>query len=390
MKNVIESERLPIKLWLDALEPDTLVQAKNLANLPSAFHHIAIMADAHLGYGMPIGGVLATKGTIIPNAVGVDIGCGICAVQTGLAHIEPPVVRKVLGGIRKHIPLGFKHHAKARPEKKLPELPRRAEHALPIIAKEFASARKQVGTLGGGNHFIELQLGSDSRVWIMVHSGSRNLGYKVANAYNKKAIDHNQRSGNPIPKNWQLAFLPLDSDLGKLYQREMTYCVDFARASRADMMSVVVEMMADITGCDTFSPPFDVAHNYAASEDHFGETVMVHRKGATRAFSGERGIIPGSQGSYSYIVRGLGNPESFHSCSHGAGRVLGRKQAQKTLDLNREMKKLDDRNIIHAIRHRRDLEEAPGAYKDISTVMACQQDLVEILVELTPLGVIKG
>jgi tRNA-splicing ligase RtcB len=225
----------------------------------------------------------------------------------------------------------------------------------------------------------------------MVHSGSRNLGYKVAGVYNRIAVQLARKTGKgAIPREWQLAALPLDSAEGQRYLREMTYCVAFARANRGRMMAVLSEIVANVTGCDAFDPAMDVAHNYAAREHHFGREVWVHRKGATRAFAGEAGIIPGSQGSRSYIVRGLGNEQSFKSCSHGAGRVLGRKEAQRVLDLETEVRRLDARHILHALRGRRDLEEAPGAYKDIATVIANQRDLVEVVVELQPLAVLKG
>lgn len=392
MKTVLTTENLPILLWLDQLDEDALAQAKNLANLPCAFHHIAIMADAHVGYGMPIGGVLATTNAVIPNGVGVDIGCGMQAVRTGLEAINRPQLKAILAGLRASVPLGFKHHKKPQPVDRMPDPgPGGMAGHLPVISGEFDSARRQLGTLGGGNHFIEIQQGSDGRIWLMVHSGSRNLGYKVAGHYNGLAVELAKKNGrNAIPREWQLAMLRVDSTEGQLYLREMRYCVDFARANRGGMMAALQEIFVDATGCDEFDPALDVAHNYAARERHFFHEVWVHRKGATRAFAGEAGIIPGSQGSSSYIVRGLGNEQSFMSCSHGAGRVLGRKEAQRTLDLAVEVRKLDSRNILHALRHRNDLEEAPGAYKDIGMVIANQRDLIEVQVELQPLAVLKG
>ncbi|ADW18634.1 protein of unknown function UPF0027 [Desulfobulbus propionicus DSM 2032] len=390
MQRVITTEKIPLMLWLAELDADALEQARHLANLPCAFHHVAIMADAHVGYGMPIGGVLATIGAVIPNAVGVDIGCGMRAVRTGLSDIDPPELKKILAGLRQAIPLGFKHHDKPRPVASLPD-PGDLEREMPVVAEEFASARCQIGTLGGGNHFIEIQRGRDQRIWLMVHSGSRNIGYKVAGQYNTLAIRLAKTKGQEaIPSQWQLAALPLASAEGQRYLREMEYCVAFARANRREMMNAFQEIVAEITGCDQFEPPVDVAHNYAARETHFGREVWVHRKGATRAFAGEYGIIPGSQGSRSYIVRGLGNPQSFMSCSHGAGRVLGRKEAQRVLNLREEIDKLNARHILHSLRHRSDLEEAPGAYKDINVVIASQADLIEVVTELEPLAVLKG
>ncbi len=390
VKKRIETEKIPIYLWLDDIEKGALEQARHLANLPFAFHHVAIMPDAHQGYGMPIGGVLATVDAVIPNAVGVDIGCGMCAVRTSLTEVPLDLLKKAMTGIRRAIPLGFRHHVKALPPDRLPPLPPDAARTLPVVFSEFRSARSQVGTLGSGNHFIEIQRGGDGRIWIMVHSGSRNLGYKVAGHYNKLAIRLAPQMKFQVPRNWQLAYLPLDSMEGRLYLDEMRYCVDFALANRREMMERVQEVFADLLGPVDFGSMINIAHNYAAAEVHYGREVMVHRKGSTRARNGETGIIPGSQGSVSYIVRGLGNPASFHSCSHGAGRIMGRREAQRVLDLAAEKKKLDARNILHAIRHRRDLDEAPGAYKDIDQVMRNQEDLVEIVEVLHPLAVIKG
>lgn len=389
MQQVISTEKLPLLLWLDDLDAETLVQARNLANLPCAFHHVALMADAHVGYGMPIGGVLATLEAVIPNAVGVDIGCGMRAVRTGLDGLDIGELKKILAALRTAIPLGFQHHKQPRPQEAMPQLS--AGKDLPVVAAEFASARCQLGTLGGGNHFIEMQHGSDNHIWLMVHSGSRNLGYKVAAHYNKLAVQRaasQEREG--IPKAWQLAMLPVDDPIGQRYLAEMGYCVAFARANRAAMMAVFQEIVAEVSGCGHFEESLDVAHNYAALEMHFGREVWVHRKGATRAFAGELGIIPGSQGSSSFIVRGLGNPQSFMSCSHGAGRVLGRKEAQRVLDLKAEIELLNARQVLHSLRHRADLEEAPGAYKDIARVLDNQRDLVEVAVELRPLAVLKG
>lgn len=388
MQQIISTEKIPLQLWLDDLDGETLAQARNLANLPCAFHHVALMADAHVGYGMPIGGVLATMDAVIPNAVGVDIGCGMHAVRTGLSALDIGALKKIAAALRKAIPLGFQHHKQPRPLVAMPSLPGRD---LPVVSTEFASARCQLGTLGGGNHFIEIQQGSDNSIWLMVHSGSRNLGYKVAAHYNKVAVQRAASKGREdIPRAWQLAILPVDDPVGQQYLAEMKYCLAFARANRAAMMAVFQEIITEVGGCEHFEAPLDVAHNFAVLEEHFGRQVWVHRKGATRAFAGELGIIPGSQGSCSYIVRGLGNAQSFMSCSHGAGRVLGRKEAQRVLDLKVEIDKLNALQVLHSLRNRGDLEEAPGAYKDIGRVMANQRDLIEKVVELRPLAVLKG
>ncbi|MFO7978639.1 MAG: RtcB family protein, partial [Bacteroidales bacterium] len=261
----------------------------------------------------------------------------------------------------------------------------------PVVAREYESATHQVGTLGGGNHFIEVHKGSDGLLWIMVHSGSRNIGKQVADHYNRLAIRLNEEWKSPVPRSVQLAYLDVDGDEGRQYLSEMQYCIDFAFASRRLMMKNILDVFEGTFGSRfRAAPMINIAHNYAAAETHFDTPVMVHRKGATHAGKGVTGIIPGSQGTKSYIVRGKGNPESFQSCSHGAGRVMGRKQAIRTLNLKEEIKRLDDQGVIHAIRNDRDLDEAASAYKDIGQVMKNQDDLVDILVELQPLAVIKG
>ena len=389
MKQIIDSEKKPIKLWLDDIDAGAFEQAKNLANLPFVFRHVAVMPDAHVGYGMPIGGVMAALGVVIPNAVGVDIGCGMCAVQTSLPSLSTEQLHNILALIRSSVPRGFKHHQRRQDSRLMPDSELPLSH-LPVVQREYQSALTQIGTLGGGNHFIEIQKGNDGRIWLMVHSGSRNLGFKVANYYNHLAMDLDRKMGSRIPRQWQLAFLPLDSDPGRAYLQEMRYCVDFAFANRQLMMERIKDAVRAVATPVFFEPIINIAHNYAAMEEHFGENVMVHRKGATSARAGEIGIIPGSQGTPSYIVRGLGNEESFASCAHGAGRKMGRKQAQRQLDLAKEQRRLDEQGIIHGIRSARDLDEAAGAYKNIDKVISDQLDLVEVLVELRPLAVIKG
>ncbi len=388
MMQIISSEKIPIKLWLDDIEEGALQQAKNLANFPFSFRHIAIMPDAHFGYGMPIGGVLATEKVIIPNAVGVDIGCGMCCMPTSLTDLDTDTLKTLLGGMRSQIPVGFKHHRKPQDTSSMPQPP--PEKSLPIVEREYKSGLRQLGTLGGGNHFIEIQKGSDGHIWVMIHSGSRNIGYQVAHHYNKLATKLNIKWKTDIPKQWQLAYLPLSSKQGQQYYAEMEYCVRFAKANRHHMLQRVQDILQTFCSPISFGTPINIAHNYAAEETHFNQKVMIHRKGATRALNGEVGIIPGSQGTESYIVRGRGNSESFTSCSHGAGRKLGRKQAKKKLDLQREISRLTKRGILHGIRSRKDLDEAAGAYKDITQVMAQQEDLIEVLLTLTPLAVIKG
>jgi tRNA-splicing ligase RtcB len=372
---------IPVKLWLDDIEDGAMEQVKHLALLPFAYHHVAIMPDSHQGYGMPIGGVIATKDVIIPNAVGVDIGCGMCAVKTSLTELPIEKLKEIMGKIRETVPVGFNHQKEKQEQSLMPT----SDKDLLIVSRQYEAALSQIGTLGGGNHFIEIQKGSDGHIWVMIHSGSRNFGLQIAKYYNDLAIGLNEKWHSILPKEWELAFLPIDSPEGQAYIREMQYAVDFALANRKLMMDRIIE----IIGVE-HEPMINIAHNYASLEHHFGKDVWVHRKGATLARVDTIGIIPGSQGTHSYIVKGKGNPDSFESCSHGAGRKMGRKDACRRLNLEEEKKKLDDKGIVHAIRGPNDLDEAPGAYKDIDVVMKNQTDLVDILVELTPMGVIKG
>lgn len=381
MQKIISSERIPIKLWLDEIEDGALNQARNLANLPFAYKWIAVMPDAHEGFGMPIGGVLAARDAIVPNAVGVDIGCGMLAARTDLSELSSDLLRQILAGIRQEIPLGFEHHKSNQPWAGFDRAP-----DLPIIQQELASARRQLGTLGSGNHFIEVQKGSDGNIWLMIHSGSRNFGLKTANAYHKAAQGLCSRKGYSLPDR-DLAYLPLDAREGEDYLAAMNYCCEFAHANRALMMERVGDLTSRLTGAKILET-INIHHNYAALETHYGHQVLVHRKGATRASRETVGIIPGSMGTKSYIVKGLGNPESFESCAHGAGRRMGRKQAVRSLDLEEEQRKMQ--GILHGLRSRSGLDEAPGAYKDIDQVMALQRDLVEVMVTLTPLVSVKG
>lgn len=222
----------------------------------------------------------------------------------------------------------------------------------------------------------------------MIHSGSRNIGLKVANHYNKIAQYWNEKWYSEMVSG--LAYLPMETQMAKDYFREMNYCVAFAFANRQLMMTRICEAIQAVKPETDFDPMINIAHNYAAWENHFDQDVIVHRKGATRAYEGEIGIIPGSMGTKSYIVEGLGNPESFKSCSHGAGRLMGRKDACRRLSLDEEKERMDQQGIIHGLRSQNELDEAPGAYKDIAQVITNERDLVKPLVELAPMAVIKG
>ncbi|MBF0205269.1 MAG: RtcB family protein [Oligoflexia bacterium] len=385
--------KLKIISWCNAPEEDCLQQAANLSNFPFTFKHVALMPDTHTGYGMPIGGVVGLLGVISPNMVGVDIGCGMCAVKTSLqGDLRDKDLKDILSLIRRAIPVGFKHHKRdTLPDYDLlPALPQELVSCKEtVLRREEKVLLEQLGTLGGGNHFIEIQRGSDGHIWFMLHSGSRNLGLQVANYYNKIAIRLNQRIAPQIPKEWQLAYLPLDSDEGVVYMQEMQYCLSFAAANRNVMAMRIKAAISEITAAQ-FLDEINIHHNYARMEKHFDTQLMVHRKGATSAFEGELGIIPGSQGTPSYIVRGKGNEQAFKSSSHGAGRKMGREEAKRRLNFEQEKRCLDDLGIIHSLRSVRSLDEAPSAYKDIDVVMEEQRDLVDIVLKLTPLAVIKG
>lgn len=381
----------PVKMWANMCDATAWQQISNLCSLPFVFRHLALMPDLHGGKGMPIGTVLATKDVVIPNAVGVDIGCGMCAVKTNIKvePIEQEVLRKkIMRGIRKQIPLGMEHHKEAQEEKYMP-----VNHdvdSMTIVKRQYVSATKQVGTLGGGNHFIELQSDDEGWLWIMIHSGSRNLGKQVCDYYSRVAMILNERYFSSVKPELNLPFLPLKTKEFNEYWSEMQYCIDFGLCNRKLIMKRIEEVISDAIPNVEFEPMINIAHNYAAWETHFDEACIVHRKGATSAKMGEIGIIPGSQGTSSYIVEGLGNPLSFMSCSHGAGRVMSRTEAVKSLNLAEEIQKLDEKEIVHAIRCQEDLEEASSAYKNIEKVIEQEADLVKIKTRLFPMAVIKG
>jgi len=376
--NIFDYGGLPIKVWAKQIEEGALKQAVNLSKLPFVYSHIAIMPDVHEGYGMPIGGVLASKNFIIPNAVGVDIGCGVIAVKTDISYMEEEKIKKVLGVVRELVPVAFKHHKKPQQWDGFMSAPQ-----IEIIEKELASAQCQIGTLGSGNHFISIEKGSDGYIWLMVHSGSRNIGLKVARHYNTIA----KKIDKIVPKEFDLASLECDSVEGQEYTAAMIFCLDFAEANRDMVIARFYNAFKKVTGSKEIARIVKAHHNYAAVEKHFGEELVIHRKGANSAKKGELGVIPGSMGTPSYIVEGLGNPESFMSCSHGAGRVMSRKQANKTI--TEDAANIAMKGIVFGRWHG-DYSEAPMAYKDIDEVMENQKNLVQPLVKLQPLGVLKG
>ena len=381
-----KSQKVPLKLWMKRaadLEEGALQQSLNLTNLPFAHHHVAVMPDAHKGYGMPIGGVLPAKDAIVPYAVGMDIGCGMCSVETGIkaADISREKLDTYLYGIAAAIPQGFNWHKKPQKHPVFSEMPDDSG----ALNAERSNVKKQLGTLGGGNHFVEFQADPAGKLWIMLHSGSRNIGKKVAEHYHKRAVKSCNLQGEKLPTS-ELSFFRFDSPDGQEYFRAMSWCQKFSRANRQVMMDVILDIVGE-------SPRqrIDIHHNYAAVEKHFGEKVVVHRKGAIKAEQGDMGIIPGSMGTHSYIVQGLGNAESFNSSAHGAGRRLGRRAAKRAIPVERVLREMKDKGIEVYTNQLKDLpEESTDAYKDIDYVIEQQQDLVKVVTTLKPFAVLKG
>jgi tRNA-splicing ligase RtcB (3'-phosphate/5'-hydroxy nucleic acid ligase) len=405
-------QKVPIKIWLEntgQLDRICLEQAMNLANLPFAYQRIALMPDAHAGYGMPIGGILAAEGMIVPNAVGADIGCGMTFVQTNipveiLITEETPdgkLAQIIVSNILRSIPNGYEKHKRKQASeavRKFSWYVEEQEKAGPAqdLVYVLDEAYFQIGTLGGGNHFIELQTDEQGFLGVMVHTGSRNVGKAVCDYFDDKAKQLNMQH-SPVPPEWNLAYLATDSDIGKEYIRWMEFAMAFAKENRAKIIGIVIEIIrhlvaeyAAFTEVE-LSEPIDCHHNYAAYEEHAGKMVWVHRKGAIRAGEGEWGIIPGAMGASSYLVKGKGNPESFHSCSHGAGRQISRKEAMETFSAEETILDLEAKGIFLGKTRKRDIgEEARFAYKNIDFVIANELDLIEPIRKLETLGVVKG
>jgi tRNA-splicing ligase RtcB len=403
----------PIKVWLEnvgQIEETCLQQAKNLANFPFAYKWISLMPDTHSGYGMPIGGVVATENVIIPNAVGVDIGCGMVFVQTNIPaetiiSVDTPngkLAQSIIGDILRNIPTGFGHHKIKRECASVlrfsQKLTKKQETGLARdLVKELDNACFQVGTLGSGNHFIELQTDEQGYLGIMVHSGSRNVGYTICHFFNKLAKELNKKDRSPVPPQWDLAYLLVDSESGREYIRWMNLALEFARENRAQMMDTVLDIVlrqaakyAGFTSVE-LSDRVNCHHNYAAHEEHYGKMVWVHRKGAIRAGKKELGIIPGAMGISSYLVSGRGNPESFSSCSHGAGRQMSRTEAKQKFSVQETIADLNSLGVFLGKVKKSDVgEESRFAYKDLDFVIANELDLIEPLRRLKTLAVVKG
>jgi tRNA-splicing ligase RtcB len=395
----------PLKLWDShgAFEPQAMQQLRNIASLPFIHRHVAGMPDVHLGKGATVGSVIATKQAIIPAAVGVDIGCGMSAVRTSLTASDlPDNLAPIRAAIERTVPKGFESSPKANHAKggwaDTPDSIARvwsdrfAGRWKRIRAKHKKIEGKtadQLGSMGGGNHFIEICLDEEQRVWVMLHSGSRGTGNRIGSYFiekAKEAIEKERLDFQLADKD--LAFLSEGTELFDDYIEAMSFAQDYAMANREIMMSRILEAIAKhLPPFQTEKAAINCHHNYATRERHFGEDVWVTRKGAVRAQQGDLGIIPGSMGTGSFIVEGLGSKESFQSCSHGAGRVMSRSKAKQLITLD------EHKAAVAGIECRTDagvIDESPRAYKDIGAVMDAQTDLVRIKYRLRQIVNVKG
>lgn len=388
-----------IKMWTNGVpvEEAALQQIKNISSLPFIFKHVAVMPDVHYGKGATVGTVIATKGAIIPAAVGVDIGCGMEAIRLNIKASQlPDHLAGLRSEIESRIPLGMNSHEKDVPMSSVAGWKRLKPNYDLLMEREpdlreGRDPSKQVGTLGGGNHFIELCLDEEQNAWVMLHSGSRGIGNRIGTQFIAMAKEDMLRLGVSLPDK-DLAYLEEGSQYYNRYIDAVCFAQEYAAQNRRAMMIQVLDAIArqfphvDISNSEP-EHAISCHHNYVNIEPHFGEHVIVTRKGAVNASLGKLGIIPGSMGAKSYIVRGKGNPDSFNSCSHGAGRKMSRGQARRTFTV------LDHMKATFGIECRKDegvLDETPDAYKDIENVMAAQSDLVEVVHTLKQVLCVKG
>jgi len=391
--------RVPVKVWTPTLEPEARRQLENVASLPIVHGHVAAMPDVHAGIGATVGSVIPTKGAIVPAAVGVDIGCGMNAVQLSLTAKDlPESLGRIRSAIEAAVPVGFDMHRgnkggsqRERRAKELQQgLARIAERnpRITSMQKDFRETWiRQLGTLGGGNHFIELCVDEQQHVWVMLHSGSRGIGNVIGRYFIERARREMERQDVRLPDR-DLAWLAEGTPAFEDYVEAVHWAQDYAIENRREMMRAVLHAL------EPHLPPFRIVgeainchHNYVAREKHFGENVFVTRKGAIRAGAGDMGIIPGSMGARSFIVRGKGNPQSLCSCAHGAGRLMSRSEAK------RRFSEEDVRRQTAGVECRKDagvVDEIPGAYKPIDEVMANQSDLVEVVHALRQVVCVKG
>ena len=396
------SQKVPIKAWvadISEIEGPALIQLTNLAGLPFiAPNGVAVMPDVHAGKGSTVGTVIATDKAIIPAAVGVDIGCGMNAVRLSIkANQLPDSLASIRSRIESLIPVGNNSHKDQDVINKNRQLLDKGdslavdliEDIVFRIKKDYVNhSAKQLGTLGGGNHFVELCIDENQDVWIMLHSGSRGVGNVIGSHFIEKAKEEMQKFFIDLPDQ-DLAYLPEGTDLFKDYVQAVQWAQDYAMENRKQMMLRVIDALRI-----EIPIPFDITqeainchHNYVEKENHFGRNLWVTRKGAIRAREGDLGIIPGSMGAKSFIVRGKGNPESYCSCSHGAGRKMSRTQARKQFTVADLVAQTSG---VECLKTDSVLDEIPGAYKDIEQVMTNQTDLVEVLHTLKQVMCIKG
>ncbi|MFS4461004.1 RtcB family protein [Bdellovibrio sp. HCB2-146] len=388
----LSTSHAPVKIWAPEgeLEVQAMQQLKNVASLPFVFKHVAAMPDVHLGIGATVGSVIATKGAVIPAAVGVDIGCGMIAARL---NIEPDKILhdldRLRAGIEAAIPVGTESNKSltSRVEnwsgwKSTPE--------LVSLLRLKDKAALQLGTLGGGNHFIEICTDIEGSVWVMLHSGSRHIGKSLAEEHIRNAKGEMKRLATKLPDP-DLAYYVEGTSEYSNYMRDLEWAQSYALENREEMLQKVLQAISVHAGFKGAPVPYSMKvnchHNYATREVHYGENVLVTRKGAVRAQKGDMGIIPGSMGARSYIVRGKGNPESFHSCAHGAGRRMSRSEAKRRFsvkDLIEQTAGVECRKDLHVV------DEIPSAYKNIDQVMQNQQDLVEVVAVLKQVLCVKG
>jgi tRNA-splicing ligase RtcB (3'-phosphate/5'-hydroxy nucleic acid ligase) len=389
----VVNARVPVKVWTNRVEPEAMQQLKNTASLPFVFRHVAAMPDVHLGIGATVGSVVATKGAVCPAAVGVDIGCGMIARKTSIPadRLGPEDLKKLRHSIEREIPVGFEQ--KREPFEAALDWMRSRQRPHAASDSLMRKAVHQLGTLGGGNHFIEVCRGEDDgSVWLLLHSGSRNLGKSVAEIHIGKAKSAVRSLALNLPDP-DLAYFTAGTREFREYREDVEWCQAYARVNREIMMDRLLRQLAFALGFEGdvarlgLTMSVNCHHNYIADEVHYGERVLVTRKGAIRAGKGDLGIIPGSMGTGSYIVRGLGNVESFESAPHGAGRLMSRGEARRRFtkeDLQRQTEGVECRKDTGV------LDEIPGAYKPISEVLEKSSDLVEVVAAIKQIVCVKG
>jgi tRNA-splicing ligase RtcB len=374
---------VPIRVWARSLDEATIRQLRDLAAQPYVVLHVAVMADAHVAEGVAVGTVFATESTVVPAALGGDLGCGMCAVRLDVPAdaMDTRTLERMLESLGKAIPTGNAVHRGRGivvPDSLLttPLSTRSLEHV------REATVGRHLGTLGGGNHFLELERDAEGAAWLLVHSGSRGLGAAIAAHHARAATDGDRLRG--------LRGLDTTDEIGNAYLRDLEWALAFARANRKALVSKALEIISDALRV-SLEPEevLDIHHNFVAREKWFGRDLLVHRKGAVAVPVGTKALIPGSMGTASYIVEGLGNEDAFGSCSHGAGRVMSRKEARAAIKPQALAQAM--RRVVYPKHLERSLvEESPAAYRDITEVLDAQQDLVRRVQRLEPIAVLKG